>query len=377
MGMSSCSSFIVGPEVFPEGASVCSTTVMKEPAGQLQACARFCGPTSIPLVFGTAAEGFDLKTIVDAFGSLVSFNSTLLDQCIAWGSSLYGLQAKAAALLAAFDNLDWARLVYVAEVREETRVLVEALTSDETQEQMWLATNEEKVARLLQIVNQHLSRNMSTASQTLRVAMTALQNSMQALQSRAENAGKIALFLEHCDRLFPGSSPADELLLDICAADQQLCLEQSGAEHVACGCGVHPLAMMGTEFDLRRSIPGSTGRRLQEAFHVCAESNQQAQVAVNISRSRLQQLDPSLVSDREAAVKDRHSSYFCSGRRLADRGAPAAEPEKRSSALMLPVADQAESKEARGLAMGCSAFELENAGGVVPSALMGSSTGNL
>eukprot|EP00435_Cladocopium_sp_Y103_P036524 s840_g9.t1 len=299
----------------------CSNMETTDSVGELvDSCSAFCGNGNIPLLVGIPSYGFshaDIDTVCLADeDSLAQYNPTKMNDCRTWSQALRLINTRAAALVAALDNMTMAQLNFKTGIATKSKELAATMSSEEVKNRLLGATQSQVIPEYRSILEAGVQDFLSNGK-----FRRDLQDTMEVLRGAGRN-----LDAEQCGDLLVSTGPSKEYLLDICIQRGAVCLDNAEAQHIGCCCSTIPL---GGTF----GITGETGadqannsRRLQMTegpVDVCAEADVLFGPEQTRRQTELQATEDgtALLEAHSTALKAAYPDYFspsnCRSRRLA------------------------------------------------------------
>mmetsp|Transcript_87925 Transcript_87925/g.179605 ORF Transcript_87925/g.179605 Transcript_87925/m.179605 type:complete len:829 (+) Transcript_87925:46-2532(+) len=337
----------------------CSNMETTDSVGELvDSCSAFCGNGNIPLLVGIPSYGFshaDIDTVCLADeDSLAQYNPTKMNDCRTWSQALRLINTRAAALVAALDNMTMAQLNFKTGIATKSKELAATMSSEEVKNRLLGATQSQVIPEYRSILEAGVEDFLSNGKfrRDLQDTMEVLRGAGRNLDAvLTTNLPQLTKFVEQCGDLLVSTGPSKEYLLDICIQRGAVCLDNAEAQHIGCCCSTIPL---GGTFGITGETGGdqaNNSRRLQMTegpVDVCAEADVLFGPEQTRRQTELQATDDgtALLEAHLTALKAAYPDYFsasnCRSRRLSaeeiEVQTEATQPGNRLKAEVLPHA---------------------------------------
>jgi len=241
----------------------------------LDDCETFCGD-SIPLLIGSGQFGMNIQQVSDiCMRELFSEPlSEHIKDCSEAAKQVNKVEEAAVTLIAALDEFQYQKMLFVAEMRLAADKIKEEVTDQEFIQLIESEKRSGKPALLKEELKSIMDQREFT--RPIREIKTAVEVVVKRVESvltkvKAAVSGFEVIVSDKCTEVYAGVSPADAVVLDLCAQGSSECIDDEEGEHVACCCGFSPVANIKANFNIK-TIRGTVSRRLEDIDEVKADA---------------------------------------------------------------------------------------------------------
>jgi len=261
-------------------------------------CDRFCGPDAIPFFLGSPAYGFDLASAAEvcAVGAPPADS-----ECETWAKSFSVLHESFISVIMSLEEFTLAVLRNAAEVISLQEKVNRYFQSEEWARELMRVGD--KKGHYLNAAKDMLRETLGDppgAPRYLKGKIELLLKYTDAFEVVArERVDDLTKFVTQCVEPSLGVSKENHFLLDICPQKDVRCIEESGAQHASCCCGVNRALWLGTSATgSDKNIPGLDGLReqvdsvdagLSATVDICGEAFERGRDVFSAQRSEILQ----------------------------------------------------------------------------------------
>lgn len=220
-------------------------------------CSEFCSSNGqsqgiMPLLMGSESYGFN-EAGFNSFcrgdpsakaSNVFTFDESLFTDCIEKRDSLATIQNAAADFVARVEIFKYEQLLLRGRMEAKMSSLGSKLNSEDFINQMKRKHNRLEILReqFQEFANE--TEKMSGGNEsTLMVALQNLTEADKKLQQvLTEQIDSFNFFISDCNTLLTGLGKQKEYLLDICAVENDQCINSDPGRHAGCCCGINLVA---------------------------------------------------------------------------------------------------------------------------------------